>query len=110
MAMGDFVEFYKGNFHAERREIEMNGVRWAYGEGADPREIADGMRHLENVFNRASPELLTDTIWRDLYKTKNKVIVEHLSITISNIIPNLVVWFNNLAKYPSKKSKEKEIK
>ena len=69
MAMGDFVEFYKGNFLAERREIEMNGVRWAYGEGADPREIADGMRYLENVFNRASPEILTDIIWRDLYNT-----------------------------------------
>ena len=69
MAMGDFVEFYKGSFRREYKEIEWNGVRWSYGDGADPREIADGMRYLENLFNRASPELLTDTIWRNLYNT-----------------------------------------
>jgi hypothetical protein len=67
MAMGDFVEFYKGNFRAEYDEIEQNGARWSCGD--DPFEVAECMRYLENVFDRASPELLTDTIWRDLYNS-----------------------------------------
>lgn len=65
--MGDFVEFYKGNFRSEYNEIEQNGARWSIGD--DPIEVAEGMRYLESVFNRASPELLPDNIWRRLDNT-----------------------------------------
>ena len=65
--MGDFVEFYKGNFRTEYDEIEQNGARQFVGD--DPIEVAEAMRYLENVFNKASPELLTDTIWRNLANT-----------------------------------------
>ena len=64
MAMGDFVEFYKGSFRREYEEIELNGAREFIGN--DPIAVAEGMRYLENIFNRASPELLTDSIWRTL--------------------------------------------
>ena len=62
--MGDFVEFYKGNFRDERDEIEQNGAREFIGD--DPVEVAEGMRYLENLFDRASPEILSNTIWRGL--------------------------------------------
>lgn len=65
--MGDFVEFYKGSFRREYEEIELNGAREFIGD--DPIEVAEGMRYLENLFNKASPESLSDTIWRDLKNT-----------------------------------------
>ena len=67
MAMGDFVEFYKGNFRNEREEIENNGVREFVGN--NPIEVAEGMRYLENLFNKASPEKLNSSIWRNLDNT-----------------------------------------
>ena len=67
MALGDFVQFYKGNFRSEYDEIEQNGARWSCGD--DPEEVAECMRYLENVFNKASPEILTDGTWRILDNT-----------------------------------------
>lgn len=64
MAMADFVVFYKGSFRDEYDVIEKNGAREFIGN--DPIEVAESMRFLEKVFNSTSPELLTDTIWRDL--------------------------------------------
>ena len=67
MAMGSFVEFYKGRFEAEYDEIEQNGAREFVGD--DPIEVAESMRYLRNLFDRASPEVLPNTIWRDLANT-----------------------------------------